>query len=103
MDDQDVLHHLLNLEADADSLVNNAQAEADRRIAEGEKQSRARYDDVYSAEVKVLEENLLRSIAAVKDQYHSLLEEFRESLSARPVDMEAFSALAGKFLDAKDL
>ena len=103
MDDREVLRHLLSLETEADALVNDAQAEADQRIARGEKQNRARYEEAYSAEVGVLEENLARSIEAVKEKYRAQLQEFRESLAARPIDMGAFSELAGKHLELKEL
>ena len=103
MDDREVLRHLLGLEAEADSLVSDAQEEADRRIAGGERQNRSRYEEAYSAEVEVLEEGLKRSIAAEKEKYDERLKEFHESLAERPVDMEAFSELAGKHLGLKGL
>jgi vacuolar-type H+-ATPase subunit H len=36
-DDKNVLQHLLDLEADAADLVENAKTEADRRLSEAEK------------------------------------------------------------------
>ena len=103
MDDREVLQHLLELEAKADALVNDAQAEADRRIALEEKQCRARYDEAYLSEVKALEESLQQSIAAEREEYKNKLKVFRESLAERSIDMEAFSALAEEHLDIKEL
>ena len=98
MDEQEVLQHLLDLENRAAGLVNDAQAEADRRLSEGEKQNRAHYDEVYSAEVAELEASYTRNIAAVKEDYSSQLKTYLEGLSSVPLDRAAFSSLAEKLL-----
>jgi phage host-nuclease inhibitor protein Gam len=96
MDDQKILQHLLNLEAEAAALVNDAQAEADRRVAEGERQNRVRYDDVYAREVEALETSYAGKIAELEDSYRKQLEEYRESLKAVSLDMQAFCSQAEK-------
>ena len=98
MDDQEVLQHLLKLEAEAAALVNDAQAEADRRVSEGEKQNRVQYDEVYAREVEVLEESQVKNLAAVKEEYRKQLDMYRESLKAISPDMGAFSSLTEKLL-----
>jgi len=98
MDEQEVLQHLLDLENRAAVLVNDAQAEADRRLSEGEKQNRAHYDEVYSAEVAELEASYTQNIAAVKQDYSAQLEAYQESLSSISLDNAAFCSLAEKFL-----
>ena len=98
MDEHEVLQHLLNLESKAAGLVTDAQAEADRRIAEGEKQNRARYDSIYSAEVAGLEDSYLQNITRVKQDYSTQLEEYLESLKAIPLDRASFVSLAEKLL-----
>ena len=102
MDDHEVLRHLLSLEAEAAALVNDAQTEADRKISEGEKQNNIRYEEACAKEVEILENNFARSVAAVKENYSSQLEAYRESLKTMPLDTEAFSALAKKFLFARE-
>jgi hypothetical protein len=96
--DRNVLRHLLELETKAAALVDDAQAEADRRVAEGEKRSRARYDEAYAAEVAALEAAYTAEIAAVKADYKRQLDTYREGLKAMPVNRGAFSALAERFL-----
>jgi hypothetical protein len=96
--DGHVLRHLLDLEAQAAALVDDAQAEADRRVAEGEKLSRARYDEAYAAEAAVLEAAYAAEAAAVKRDYTQQLDAYREGLKAMPVNFEAFSVLAERFL-----
>ena len=98
MDEQEVLQHLLDLENRAAVLVNDAQAEADRRLSEGEKQNRARYDEVYSAEVAELEASYAQNLAAVKQDYSSQLEAYQKSLISISLDKVAFCSLAEKLL-----
>ena len=98
MEDHEFLQHLLSLEKEASTLVYEAQEEADRRIADGEKQHRARYEEVYAREVEFLESNYAQNYAAIKENYRQQLELYRESLKTQPLDMKAFSSLAEKYL-----
>ena len=98
MEDHEVLQHLLELESKAAGLVNDAQAEADRRVSEGAKQFRKSYDEVYAREVEELEAAFDRSIAAVKENYRKQLAEYEESLKKISFNQDAFSGLAQKFL-----
>jgi len=102
MDDHEVLQHLLNLEAEAAALVNDAQAEADRRISEAEKLNRSRHDEIYTREAASLEAKFARDLALFKENYEKQLEEYRESLMAQPLETAAFSSLAEKYLFMKD-
>ncbi|MDR2758005.1 MAG: hypothetical protein LBB78_01330 [Spirochaetaceae bacterium] len=98
MDEQDVLRHLLEVEAEASALVDNAQAEADRRITEGEKQNRLLYDEQYSRETARLEAQYGEKIVQVKEDYKKQLNSYRDSLDAIPVHTEAFIRLVESFL-----
>ena len=98
MDDKNVLQHLLGLESQAAALVNDAQAEADRRIAEGEKQNRARYDEAYAREAAALEASYTEKLAAVKADYHNQLRSYEEGLKTQPLNITSFTSLAGKYL-----
>jgi hypothetical protein len=96
--DQDVLRHLLNIEAGAQSLVDDAQAEADRRRAEAEKQNRARYEEQYTREAAILDSRYESEIGAIKAGYNGRLEEYRLSLEAREPDYAGFYRLLDGFL-----
>ena len=98
MDDHEILQHLLGMEAQAASLVDDAQAEADRKISEAETQNRVRYDEVCAREAKILKESLIKERSAAKDDYRKQLEAYRENLKTMSVNMEAFSSLMKKFL-----
>jgi vacuolar-type H+-ATPase subunit H len=98
MENNEILQHLLEIESIAASLVDDAQAEADRRVSEAEKQNRARYDEHYAAEVKALEEAFSKDIASAREDYRRQLDEYHNSLKALPPDTGAFFLLAEKLL-----
>jgi len=104
MDDSKILQHLLDLERQAASLVNDAQTEVDEKVSETEKQNRMRSEELYTRELEILEKAYIGDMAVVKENYRKQLEEYRESLkiqSANPVyvlNHEAFCGLAEKFL-----
>jgi F0F1-type ATP synthase membrane subunit b/b' len=96
--DENVLGHLLKIEAEASALVDDAQAEADRRVAEAEKQNRFRYDEEYSRRAAEMDAAYSGEINQVKADYRNRLEEYRKSLEALSADQGCFSVLLDKFL-----
>jgi hypothetical protein len=78
--------------------VDDAQAEADRRVSEGEGQNRAAYEERYGREAAVLEADYRKEIVSVKDQYQKELEAYREKLNAINADRGRFSALMEELL-----
>ena len=98
MENDEALGHLLKIEAEAADLVNGAQAEADRRIAESEKQNRAVYEERYQIEIEKLEAELQKEKKTVKEQYQKELEAYREKLSGLGTNMDRFSALFNELL-----
>jgi len=98
MENNEILQHLLEIESKAATLVDDAQAEADRRVSEGEKQNRARYDEQYAAEVATLEAAFSADIALARENYRKQLEDYHNSLKAQSLDTNAFFALSEKLL-----
>jgi len=98
MENHEILQRLLEIESKAATLVDDAQAEADRRVASAEKQHRARYDEQYAREVAALEEAFSRDIALAREDYRRQLEEYHNSLKSQPPDTRAFFLLAEKLL-----
>ncbi len=98
MDEQDILHHLLEVESEAASLVYDAQVEADKRVAENEKQNRSRFDDQYTQAVALLEKDYQNAIAKVKHEYDEELDTYRAGFKNRTVNNENFITLAQLFL-----
>jgi regulator of protease activity HflC (stomatin/prohibitin superfamily) len=96
--DRDVLQHLLAVEANALTLVNDAQTEGDRRIAEAEKQNRARYDEQYGAEAAALDGQYEQERAVIQGEYDRELETYRQSLDAMKTDSVSFNRLLDRLL-----
>jgi len=98
MENHEILQHLLEIESKAATLVDDAQAEADRRVSEGEKQNRSLYDEQYANEVAALERAFSADIALARENYRKQLEDYHNSLKAQPLDTKAFYELAEKLL-----
>jgi len=93
MDNNEVLDHLLKIEAEAAALVNEAQAEADKRITEAEKQNRAAYDKRFVEENQRLEQGFLQTKELAKEQFKKELETYKEKISSVHVNNDRFSNL----------
>jgi vacuolar-type H+-ATPase subunit H len=98
MENNEVLDHLLHIEAEAAALVDNAQAEADKRLTEAEKKSRADYEDRYRKETERLESEYLDSKKKMQQHYREELNAYKEKISSVPVDISRFSALLDKLM-----
>jgi len=93
MDNKEVIDHLLKIESDAAALVNDAQAEADRRITEAEKENRAAFDKRFLEENQRLEKEFLQAKELARQQYQKELETYKEKISSIPVNNDRFSSL----------
>jgi hypothetical protein len=91
--DRGILQHLLGVESEAAVLVDDAQAEADRRIAEGEKECRARYDERHGREAERLDGDYAAAVLAIKEDYRKQLEAYQKGLEDMTVRKDAFAAL----------
>ncbi|MDR2607330.1 MAG: hypothetical protein LBC57_02970 [Treponema sp.] len=89
---------MLKIEAEASALVDDAQAEADRRVSEGEKQNRILYDERYASSSAEAEVSYTEAIERVREDYRSRLEDYRKSLEAMPLDETNFSNLMEKYI-----
>jgi hypothetical protein len=96
--DLNVLGHLLKIEADAAAMVDDAQAEADRRVAESQKQNRARYDEEYGKDALELDSRFEEELSRIHADYQARLEAYRRSLDSIPVNQGRFSALMDDLL-----
>jgi vacuolar-type H+-ATPase subunit H len=98
MVEQNVLQHLLQIEAQAAALVDDAQAEADRRVSEGEKNARVQYEAQYSQKQKYLETDYSTRKHDTEKEYRRLLDAYREEINLLPVDKRQFSSIVEDFL-----
>ena len=93
MENQNTLDHLLQIETRALALVNEAQAEADRRIHESEEKNQAAYEERFNMEVQVLEDSLEKEKVKIHELYKNELEEYRKEILKINADMDGFSSL----------
>jgi F0F1-type ATP synthase membrane subunit b/b' len=93
MENDDTLERLLKIEKEAASLVNEAQAEADRRIAESEKQNRAACEKKYRVHEQALEEELKKKTDELKTEFKKQIETYLDELSLLKADTKKFSSL----------
>jgi len=98
MQNDEVLGHLLEIESEAAALVDDAQAEADRRITEAEKQNRIAYEERYRAENNRLESELRSTKERAQQQYQKELESYKIKIAAVSADTDRFSDLLSNFL-----
>jgi len=98
MDNDNTLEHLLKIEAEAAALVNDAQAEADRRIHENEEQNRKNYEERFKVEAQKREAALRKEKDKLKEQYQQMLEDYRNGISTAKTDVEKFSALFNRYV-----
>ncbi|MDR2144353.1 MAG: hypothetical protein LBP29_08295 [Treponema sp.] len=97
-DSGDVLRHLLEIETQAAAMVDDAQAEADKRIKASEEQNRERYEEEYRRRVEHLEAEYREKIGIAKAEYQAKLDAYRENLDAMTLYFNDFSCLAEKLL-----
>jgi len=97
MENENTLDHLFKIEAEAAALVNDAQAEADRRIHENEEKMRASYEERFRTEAQARETNLKIGKEKLKEQYQNAIEEYRKEISSINVNIESFTALFNKY------
>jgi F0F1-type ATP synthase membrane subunit b/b' len=98
MDNDEVLGHLLKIESEAAALVNDAQAEADRRVLEAEKQNHAAYEERYRREGERLENEYQALKEKIRQQYQTELEAYSGKVSSLHVDVNGFSSLLDKLV-----
>ncbi|MDR2079961.1 MAG: hypothetical protein LBP74_09605 [Treponema sp.] len=98
MEDREILRHLLEVEAKAAALVDDAQAEADRRVAGAEKRNRERYEERYNGEIERLNREYEEKTAGIKVQYAQELNDYRKSLDSIQINRDGFLRLVEQIL-----
>jgi len=92
------LDHLLEIEANAAALVNDAQSEADRRIRENDEKNRVLFDEKIKSEIQKNQSLLNSEIEKIKNDYNKTLDDYRRELSFVKADEEGFRRLLNNFL-----
>lgn len=98
MNNDEVLGHLLKIESEAAVLVDDAQAEADRRILEAKKQDHAAYEEHYRRESERLENEFQTGKKEAQRQYQAELDAYIAKIASFETDTDRFSALLNRFV-----
>jgi vacuolar-type H+-ATPase subunit H len=98
MENENTLDHLLKIEAEAAALINDAQAEADRRIHDNDEKIRAAHEEHFRVEAHKREEALNAEKVKLKEQYQNAIDEYRKEVSCINVDVERFTSLFNKYI-----
>jgi vacuolar-type H+-ATPase subunit H len=98
MDNNEILGHLLKIESEAAALVNDAQAEADKRTLDAERSNHAAYEERYRKENERLENELNIKKEEALRQYQAELESYTTEIASVPVDNRRFSALLDRLV-----
>jgi len=93
------LEHLLEVEASAAAMVNDAQQEADRRMRENEEKNRITFEERFKAEIHAREESLKLKKEETKIKYQKALDDYRGEISGLNVDEKKFSVLFNSYLE----
>jgi len=101
MENKNTLDHLLQIEAKAAALVNDAQAEADTRIHESEEKNRAAYEERFRAEAQSLEASLKDEREKTRKEYQKALDEYQKEISGIKTNEDNFCALLNDCLANK--
>ncbi|MDR2597633.1 MAG: hypothetical protein LBC76_09995 [Treponema sp.] len=98
MENSNTLDHLLEIEAKASALVNDAQEEAEKRIHESEIKNQAAYEERFKAEAQKLEDALIKEKERLRTQYKQTLEKYRNDISNININTDRFSSLLNKYI-----
>ena len=94
----DAINHLLEVEKNASTPINDAAMEAERRLS----QARAKYNSDYKARydeiAAQLESEYQNNHQQIADKYLKEIDSYKESLAAKPQNSEAFSSLLDKLI-----
>jgi len=92
------LDHLLEIEAEAAALVNDAQTEADRRIRENENKNQTSYEERIKAEISAQQTRLEKERDIIKSNYQKALDDYKKEISNLNIDTQRFSSLVNQYL-----
>ncbi len=93
-----VIEHLLQVEKDASSLIDDAVREADSRIAAAKSRYNAEYKNRYDAMIGKLDSDYNAEIQNLKDSHKKLLENYEAEMRSRPRHQEEFNELLDRLL-----
>lgn len=89
----DAINHLLEVEKNASTLINDAAQEADRRLSAARAKYSSEYKERYEKAAGELETKYLENQKSIEKKYNDELEAYKQSLASKSQNFEAFSKL----------
>jgi vacuolar-type H+-ATPase subunit H len=99
MPDIDVINHLLEQEERAESMLQESQAESDRRIAKARADAEADYKAKYEKVVAALDAEYTAETAKIENEHRTRSQEYHGRLEALKTDKKAFNALLDTYFE----
>ena len=99
-EEMNAIQHLLEVEADASQLVNEAQKKADVIISEARAQAESEFKSSYAEFAEKLEADETVKREAIEKEQESVFNDYVQSLDSTPKDKESFNGLLEKLLFA---
>ncbi|MBR1912760.1 MAG: hypothetical protein IJ828_10460 [Treponema sp.] len=99
-EEMNAIQHLLEVEADAALMVNEAQKKADARISEARAQAESEFKTAYAAFSEKLESYEASEREAIEKEQMKVFGAYAQSLDSASKDKESFNGLLEKLLFA---
>lgn len=94
----DAINHLLQVEKDASSLIDDAMIEADKRLSDAHRTYNGQYKSKYDKLVSELEADYKIRHDKIEETYKKEIDEYKASLESKVQDEKAFDSLLDKLL-----
>lgn len=88
-----VISHLLEVERQAQSLISEAEAEADKRAAEYKAKAESEFKAAHDALIVEMDKAYKEQVEAIKKAHDEEIAAYKRSIEALPQNREAFNAL----------
>lgn len=96
----DALNHLLEIEKQANSLIDEASIESSKRLSNAKKEYNQKFSYEYDKINNQLEENFKIESEKIIKEYQNIIEEYKNKIISKKQDYNAFSQLLEKLIFA---
>jgi len=94
----DIINHLLSIEKDASSLINDAQIEAEKRVSDAKVKYNSEYKEKYEAIVKDLESDFQTEMEQIKAAHDKEIKDYENELESCEKNATNFNQVLDKLL-----
>jgi len=98
MPSNEVLDRLVEVERNAEALVNEAEAEASRRVSAAKERADIAYKASFESSARAVEERQTRAEAEADAEYAREIADYRAKLEGAVLDVKAFNEACKRYL-----